>query len=291
MYINAFAQKIYIEDSHEFLQKVKDQMKSKPFIIWQKREDYLIGVLYRGSFDFPPTIEGRFFQPSDFNSNKNLAVIGKNIIPRMFKENNTAFIDIRGEPYQVIGIIGHGYPSPLDDCVYFNLDSNVSSSLFFIDGKNAAAVTGTLNGIKKLVKVKQLDDPPNSLGRLFGYSDKNRKIGVISILVCLATIILSAIFFMKAHYNLIIVQHLIGISLMSIAFKIVIKLFAYLLAVIFIGTSICTVILPYIFIWPVEMDFTGLMVLLGVYYLLPQLAGTLLLLYTKWGGHSGEGFD
>lgn len=280
LYINTYAQKIYVEDSHEFVNKLKKLDIQESFIIWQKLSENLVGLLYWGNLDFPPIIEGRFFTSSDFYSNRRLAVIGKNLMSHQLKEESASFIELFGDQYEIIGVVGHDFPSNLDNTVYFNLDSNIFIDLFYIDGKDSTAVRLALGHLSQLVPVKTIDDSPHGIGRLFGYSDKNYKFKIVCITISLVAIFLSIIFFANAYFSQITVQHLLGISPQRIISNLVLKLLIWLIILLLIGKLVSNMLLPYLFVWQAGINPIHL-ILLGTVYMFGQLLVISFYLYVK----------
>lgn len=280
LYINTHAQKIYIEDSHEFIYKLKELNTQESFIIWQQLSKDLVGLLYWGNFDFPPIIEGRFFTSSDFYSNKRLAVIGKNMMSHQLKEESASFIELFGDRYEIIGVVGHNFPSNLDNTIYFNLDSNILNNLIYIDGKDCTAVTLAINHLSKIAPVKNIDDSPHGIGRLFGYSDKNYKFKIVWITISMVAIFLSINFFANTYFSQITVQHLLGISPPWIISNLVLKLFIWLTILLLISKLVSNMLLPYLFVWQANKNPIHL-ILLGTAYMFGQLLGISFYLYVK----------
>lgn len=283
LYINTHAQKIYIEDSPEFIYKLKELNTQESFIIWQKLSEDLVGLLYWGNFDFPPITEGRFFSPSDFYSNNHLAVIGKNMISHQIEEEQSSFIELFGNRYEVIGILGNTYPTNLDNTVYFNLDSSVFNNIFYIDGKDSTTIALAINHLSKIAPVKNIDDSPHGIGRLFGYSDKNYKFKIVCIIISMIAIFLSINFFANTYFNQIMIQHLLGISAPLIISRLILILFIWLIILLIIGTFISNVLLPYLLVWQAYKNPIH-WILLGIAYIFSQLLGSLLYFNVKLRG-------
>lgn len=112
----------------------------------KERDDFIIfkefglnydirGVYYKGKIDQPFLKEGRFFNTTDFDKQKRVAVVGQNIFE---KNDSKKFIKLFGENYEIIGILGFERPSQYDRMIFLNLDSVESSEagLWSIDGKS-----------------------------------------------------------------------------------------------------------------------------------------------------------
>lgn len=84
-----------------------------------------MGIYFNDKYDINYNLlEGRFFTPSDFNSNKNTVVIGKKLVDKAFTENGKKYLTNGAKKHEVIGVIGYeDYNTPLDTMVIYNLDS------------------------------------------------------------------------------------------------------------------------------------------------------------------------
>lgn len=97
-----------------------------------------------------PLIQGRFFITKDFQNNKRIAVIGKNVQKYVNIKNKNKYINYEGQEYLVVGILGHKERSSnFDDIFYINLDSilNKSEDMNFIS--NGWIIDNKDNLIKK----------------------------------------------------------------------------------------------------------------------------------------------
>ncbi|MGL4874248.1 MAG: ABC transporter permease [Clostridium sp.] len=84
-----------------------------------------MGIYFNDKYDINYNLlEGRFFTPSDFNSNKNTVVIGKKLVDKAFTEDGKKYLTNGAKKHEVIGVIGYeDYNTPLDTMVIYNLDS------------------------------------------------------------------------------------------------------------------------------------------------------------------------
>ncbi|KTD88338.1 ABC transporter permease [Paenibacillus etheri] len=99
-------------------------------------------IYFKKNTYFPPLSAGRFFNSQDFNNNKNLAVIGKNIDKtELIEKNEKLYYPYQGKNYEVIGIMGASYSSIIDDTIFVNLDAlesdaSLKSNIFILNIKN-----------------------------------------------------------------------------------------------------------------------------------------------------------
>ncbi|KHL91306.1 hypothetical protein QW71_35360 [Paenibacillus sp. IHB B 3415] len=87
----------------------------------------ILAIYFNKSTYYPPLADGRYFNDTDFYTNQNLAVIGKNIDKtELLEEKGELYYPFAGRNYKVIGIMGASYSSKIDDTVFVNLDSVIS---------------------------------------------------------------------------------------------------------------------------------------------------------------------
>lgn len=77
--------------------------------------EQLRGVLVKGSVNSPKILEERFFNETDFFSNKKIVVIGENMIEHTYEKSGKKYISLFNDIYEVIGICGYGINSIIDN--------------------------------------------------------------------------------------------------------------------------------------------------------------------------------
>jgi len=97
-------------------------------------------VYFQGAVQTPPVLEGRFFTSKECLSKSKLAVIGNKYLAQTFKEDNDLFLMVGNEKYRVIGTVGLGVSSTLDQLLFLNLGSvsyeEQMKGRFYIDGNS-----------------------------------------------------------------------------------------------------------------------------------------------------------
>ena len=58
---------------------------------------------------YTPNTSGKFFSKDHINEDTNVAIVGKNLSNKIYKENNKSFITINNTPYEVIGVSKESY--------------------------------------------------------------------------------------------------------------------------------------------------------------------------------------
>ncbi len=78
-------------------------------------------LYFSPEMETPPVIKGRFFTAEEMLSQEQLAVIGTDFVADVYTEAGVEYIDINRTAYQVIGVLGIGEASRLDDIIYLPL--------------------------------------------------------------------------------------------------------------------------------------------------------------------------
>jgi hypothetical protein len=153
--------------------------------------DEIRGVLAKGQIEMPNIISGRCFSSSDFLNNKKVAIIGRNRVDKTFSDGEKILISLFGDKYEVIGVMGYGNQTFLDNCIYYNLDSVSEGFLYYIDGKNYKSVQKALNVMKGIGETEIISDKMSGINRMFKYNVYNSEIlrwGLIfTVILLLAT--------------------------------------------------------------------------------------------------------
>ena len=93
-----------------------------------------IRSFYQHSNWQPPLIEGDFFDESDDNLQ---AVVGIHVLQNL---ENINLFEIAGRYYEIVGILGAAYPSPLDHLVLLNNGDNLPTARIIVDANNPRAL-------------------------------------------------------------------------------------------------------------------------------------------------------
>lgn len=156
--------------SIDFIKAIKDQ----PGIIIGKPESiqYKDGSQISGKSIFfnvkcysnPPIMEGRFFNPKDFDDGQPTAVVGKGLSSLFVKKNNNKYILFNNVYYRVIGIMGYrNKQSTYDNRFILNLDEVI------VNDKNFESEIETARWQIDTIKANTKD----SLNNIYNELNKN----------------------------------------------------------------------------------------------------------------------
>ena len=251
----------------ELINKIK---QSKNIIIkyyLQSGFDYDVkseGIFFNGSFNNSYNLlEGRFFTNEDFNTDSNLAVIGKDILKYTKIENNKRYI-LRGlDKYEVIGIIGkEDLSSRYDNTILYNLNSilnnneSLNKNTWWIDSlynsKNEIKeiVTNVVNN-ESIQIIDKVENSPNPLEQAVKLS-KTLIMSFILIILCIfLTLVRSILYWIESISLEIGIRKNYGATNKEVFFNIVTR---YILISIF--SMIISLIIQKLFF---KINFLGLL--------------------------------
>lgn len=102
-------------------------------------------VCYQKDMDLPPIREGRFFSSEECWNNAKLAVIGKNHLDETWiqPDSSKRMISLSCGDYEVVGVMGTGKISTIDDLVFVNIgsldESMLMTRIFYLDSQGSHA--------------------------------------------------------------------------------------------------------------------------------------------------------
>ena len=76
------------------------------------------GIYFNKSYINLPMKKGRFFEKRDFVEGNYCAVVGKNMMDKLYEKNRKSYISLAGSEFEVLGIIGYECDTVLDDYIY-----------------------------------------------------------------------------------------------------------------------------------------------------------------------------
>lgn len=156
------------------------------------------GVLSGMDASFPiPMLSGRYFSQQDFKNNKNVAIIGKGLIDETAKMDGKEYLELNGEKYEIIGIVGlNSLPSAIDYSIYVTLGNSIEllgdELNYTFDGSNE----GVKNSVEKFISMYKADELPNQFVNLdIIYTNKASNFVYLLFLIILLFILTLLTFF------------------------------------------------------------------------------------------------
>ncbi|AUJ29569.1 ABC transporter permease [Liquorilactobacillus hordei] len=124
-----------------------------------KKNKHLTYFFGTGSFGVPPMINGSFFGSGTFNSEVEVAVVGKNYEKKLYEPKDQEYLKIGKKYVPVLGVMGDKYSSQLDKQIFIAPSIEKSKKLIannyriIIDGKK----TLNKNILKTVLKAKTVE--------------------------------------------------------------------------------------------------------------------------------------
>lgn len=104
----------------------------------------LRGVLLAGEEELPPLLSGRFFDSPESRGNEKIAVVGSQCLEQSWKKDGKDWIEIQGEIFQVIGVMGTEEKNRFQTMVWIPFGTAVEiwgvDGTYRLDGKEKEAV-------------------------------------------------------------------------------------------------------------------------------------------------------
>jgi hypothetical protein len=277
-YIHSYAQKVKFEDQSSTLDVLNSlYQRNIPFAALSGNADKssTVGILFSDQVDFPPIIKGRFFHTTDFFVDKCQAVVGKDVADQIYYDAGSPFIDIGNVKYSVIGITATNVDTPINSCIYYNLDSVTQHSLLFIDARDKQHLVTIISEIKSIGKIVLIDDPISGVSRFMNYT-----IGYhITICIILVMMIIYIHYSIKLLYfvlkELLETEFIIGKSVLYLSKKMSIyvffsSIFAILISHILIRLALSSSLFNQILIGQIPFYSTIIVLLMGL--MIPSVA-------------------
>ncbi|QKG85392.1 ABC transporter permease [Kroppenstedtia pulmonis] len=222
----------------------------KPFTIFSelgtvkdKGGEYeLRGIYYQKDTYHPPMVSGRFFEETDFYQGKKQAVVGRGV-----GESEKEWIEKIG--YEIIGIMGASYLSPIDQRVFFNLDaweqeSPAQSDMYVMNiERDPIDQDGSLRFKGDTLSVKVVDRGDQGALRFLGTEAYQVVIYLLILLILISLSLLFTQYWMKKKNTEIRILWQMGIPIRQ-AFK----RYATTYFFIALGCSILVGLISYLFL-------------------------------------------
>ncbi|MDN7145007.1 ABC transporter permease [Liquorilactobacillus mali] len=131
-----------IWDVTQTIKKSKN-IKNVQIHFQDKKNKHLTYFYGTGSFGVPPMINGNFFGTGTFDSEVEVAVVGKNYEKKLYEPKDQEYLKIDNKYVPVLGVMGDKYSSQLDKQIFIALSIEKSKRLIannyriIVDGKKA----------------------------------------------------------------------------------------------------------------------------------------------------------
>ena len=187
------------------------------------------GVFYKGKISVPPLLSGRFFTPEESWGKEKKALVGVRFEKDIYKKNGKQYIEIFGEPFEVIGILGSPQPTRLDSMKWIPLETAVELTgirgRYAVDGISEAVI---YNNTKLLWMIMDEDwtmhktEEQKTLQKMHKFLDIDiiEKIYLAIICVFVLNMILAGNYWMRQKKQKVQVERLLGFSSVAVIFSV-----------------------------------------------------------------------
>ena len=154
------------------LQEAIRVLDNDPYLFVSQRK-YIRAICFQKDMEIPPIREGRFFSSEECWVDNKLAVIGRTNLDRTWMREDTGkrMISLDYGDYEVIGVMGIGDVSTIDDLIFINIGSlettDWQTGVFYLDTTNIRAkplfqrFSDEISSVSTL-SVREIDMPPTA---------------------------------------------------------------------------------------------------------------------------------
>lgn len=187
---------------------------------YENNEDSpVIGVFYNYDIDKKyPLVEGRMISSNEMKEEKKVALVGYKFIDDI-SDNNT--INVKGEEYNVVGVLGDKEGSILNSRIYINLKSlnsdifNKSFNMSVVDKKTSDIAGNIYNRLREKEKNINLSiyDIQGNVSPLLDSINTNivsLVIGILVIICLISTVVNISLYWIKNEKKIIGIKSLVG---------------------------------------------------------------------------------
>lgn len=187
------------------------------------------GVFYKGKISVPPLLSGRFFTPKESWGKEKKALVGTRFEKDIYNKNGKQYIEIFGEPFEVIGILGSSQPTRLDSMKWIPLETAVELTgvpgRYAVDGISEAVIKNNTELLWTVMDedwTMQKTEAQKTFQELNKFGDINiiEKIYLAIICVFALNMILAGNYWMRQKNQKVQVERLLGFSSAAVIFSI-----------------------------------------------------------------------
>lgn len=279
LYIHTYAQKIRFPQEDTGLSALKQLSAELPFTAFSESgtRPNKVGILFSGAQDAISSkiVEGRFFSPEDFFAGNKYAVIGKGLSSQVDMVDGQPWIDVNGVAFSVIGILDTGTDSPVDQCIYYNLDAMPSPDMLYIDGSNPKQVEQSLSVLRQSTPIQEIDAPKSGVFHFMDLASTETILLFFAVSAVVTFHYYSPRLFALVCGDLACVRCLLGHSLQKVSSQIMLHRFVLFSA---ISVLVCLlsrfIIVPWFHFGSIPFPMAQTFLLLELLFVLPSAVYT-----------------
>lgn len=182
------------------------------------------GVFYKGKISVPHLLSGRFFTPEESWGKEKKAMVGARFEKDIYKKNGKQYIEILGEPFEVIGVLGSSQPTRLDSMKWIPFETAVELTglpgRYAADGISKAAIKNNTELLWTVMDEDWTMHKTLQESQKFGDIDIIEKIYLAIICVFALNMILAGNYWMRQKNQKVQVERLFGFSSAAVIFSV-----------------------------------------------------------------------
>ena len=113
------------------------------------------GVFYEGKYRGFPLLSGRFFTEGESLGKERIALIGRNLRQDLYEKDGRNYIEILGEPFEVIGVLGSAQPTWLDRMQLIPMGAaaelSEAAGTYVVDGTSRESIQKNVDLMKEVM--------------------------------------------------------------------------------------------------------------------------------------------
>ena len=113
------------------------------------------GVFYEGKYRGYPLLSGRFFTEEESLGKERIALIGRNLRQDLYEKDGRKYIEILGEPFEVIGVLGSAQPTRLDRMQLIPMGAAAelaeAAGTYVVDGTSRESIQKNVDLMKEVM--------------------------------------------------------------------------------------------------------------------------------------------
>lgn len=235
--------KLLTDDERDMLWEGIESIPNYSFAVFMKtilmtdddepeKNDAVFGAYFQKNMSTPPILSGRFFSKKEMRSTAQVAVIGEKFLKDTYNKDGKDFLSLRGQEFEVVGKMGIGSPSTLDNMIYIPLRTSMElykdwRCSMTVDAKTYNGVYKALSAINPVVKMpehiieqskksRNTNEAAKSILEGNESMDNITEMYLITTLNVIIVILFSAFYWGQRKKKFIEVGHMLGFSNTSI---------------------------------------------------------------------------
>ena len=232
------------------------------------KNEAVLGAYFQNNMSTPPILSGRFLSKEEMRSTAQVAVIGGKFLNDTYNKDGKDFLSLRGQEFEVIGIMGIDSPSTLDSMIY--IPFRTSMELYkdwrcniMVDAKTRNVIYKVLTAINPVVKTPEYllenmkspstNEAAKSILKGNESMDNITEMYLITTLNVIIVILFSAFYWGQRKKKFIEVGYMLGFSNTSIFRTLLFEYLKITIPALLLVFAVFTVLSPMLFTYKLNI--------------------------------------